>query len=36
MDTQIIINPSDQELDMLALALRNGELGPFLQKLYMD
>ena len=26
MDTQIIINPSDQELDMLALALRNGEL----------
>ena len=26
MDTQIITNPSDQELDMLARALRNGEL----------
>ena len=26
MDTQIITNPSDQELDMLACALRNGEL----------
>ena len=26
MDTQIITNPSDQELDMLARALRNGEI----------
>ena len=26
MDTQIITNPSDQELDMIARALRNGEL----------
>ena len=26
MDTQIITNPSEQELDMLARALRNGEL----------
>ena len=26
MDTQIITNPSDQELDMLARALRNGEV----------